>query len=142
MDTTLPDGSIRRVITGDGKSYVWYDTERSYYAAADVIGEDAEQGILTYEAVLDLPVERIAFADYRERDGLNCIYVETSPSSDGYLERYWIDIASGLLAAAEMEFDGTLVYRMSGAMFSSDAVANDVFVLPDGTVLYAVENAT
>ena len=138
MDTTLPGGSIRRVITGEGQSYVWYDNERSYYVAADVIGEDAEQGILTYEAVLDLPVERIALADYRELDGINCIYVETTQSDDGYLERYWIDVASGLLAAAEIAYDGTLVYRMNGTLPDNSTIAANAFTLPDGTVLYEI----
>ena len=56
----------------------------------------------------------------------------------GYRERYWISVDSGLLAAAETEKDGQVVY----AMPSRDVVSpldelQGIFTLPDGTVLHA-----
>lgn len=61
---------------------------------------------MTYEDILALPPERIAAADYRALEGVNCIYVETEPDEAGYVERYWVSVSSGLLAAAERECDG------------------------------------
>lgn len=141
-DTAIPGGSFRRVISGEGQSYVWYDNEHSHYVAADLIGEDAEQGILTYEDVLELPVERIAAADYRALGEFNCIYIETSPDEAGYVERYWVDVAGGLLTAAEKDCGGQLVYRMTSSMLQFVLGMENPFVLPDGTVLYEPAGGT
>ena len=98
--------------------------------------QDAEQGILTYEDILALPPERIAAADYRALEGVNCIYVETEPDDAGYVERYWVSVSSGLLAAAERECDDAVVYRMAALTVSYDGVDAEDFTLPNGTVLY------
>ena len=83
-----------------------------------------------------LPPERIAAADYRALKGVNCIYVETEPDEAGYVERYWVSVSSGLLAAAERECDGAVVYRMAALTVSYDGVDAEDFTLPNGTVLY------
>ena len=83
-----------------------------------------------------LPPERIAAADYRALEGVNCIYVETEPDDAGYVERYWVSVSSGLLAAAERECDGAVVYRMAALTVSYDGVDAEDFTLPNGTVLY------
>ena len=103
---------------------------------ASALTQDAEQGILTYEDILALPPERIAAADYRALEGVNCIYVETEPDEAGYVERYWVSVSSGLLAAAERECDGAVVYRMAALTVSYDGVDAEDFTLPNGTVLY------
>ena len=79
---------------------------------------------------------RIAAADYRALEGVNCIYVETEPDDAGYVERYWVSVSSGLLAAAERECDGAVVYRMAALTVSYDGVDAEDFTLPNGTVLY------
>ena len=98
--------------------------------------QDAEQGILTYEDILALPPERIAAADYRALEGVNCIYVETEPDDAGYVERYWVSVSNGLLCAAEKLQGEDVVYRMAGMSVDSGNVAEDAFTLPDGTVLH------
>ena len=75
-------------------------------------------------------------ADYRALEGVNCIYVETEPDEAGYVERYWVSVSSGLLAAAERECDGAVVYRMAALTVSYDGVDAEDFTLPNGTVLY------
>ena len=70
------------------------------------------------------------------REGVNCIYVETEPDEAGYVERYWVSVSSGLLAAAERECDGAVVYRMAALTVSYDGVDAEDFTLPNGTVLY------
>ena len=89
---------------------------------------------MTYEDILALPPERIAAADYRALEGVNCIYVETEPDDAGYVERYWVSVSSGLLAAAERECDGAVVYRMAALTVSYDGVDAEDFTLPNGTV--------
>ena len=131
-----PDGQTRHVITGDDAVYIWYGSSRKVYSGASALTQDAEQGILTYEDILALPPERIAAADYRALEGVNCIYVETEPDDAGYVERYWVSVSSGLLAAAERECDGAVVYRMAALTVSYDGVDAEDFTLPNGTVLY------
>ena len=126
----------RHVITGDDAVYIWYGSSRKVYSGASALTQDAEQGILTYEDILALPPERIAAADYRALEGVNCIYVETEPDEAGYVERYWVSVSSGLLAAAERECDGAVVYRMAALTVSYDGVDAEDFTLPNGTVLY------
>ena len=58
----------------------------------------------------------------------------------GYLYRYWISEANGLLVATETEKAGALVYRMeSGEVISPLSVGKQTFALPDGTVLHATD---
>ena len=128
--------AARHVITGDDAVYIWYGSSRKVYSGASALTQDAEQGILTYEDILALPPERIAAADYRALEGVNCIYVETEPDDAGYVERYWVSVSSGLLAAAERECDGAVVYRMAALTVSYDGVDAEDFTLPNGTVLY------
>ncbi len=95
LDVTETDGQTRHVITGDDAVYIWYGSSRKVYSGASALTQDAEQGILTYEDILALPPERIAAADYRALEGVNCIYVETEPDDAGYVERYWVSVSSG-----------------------------------------------
>ena len=136
LDVTETDGQTRHVITGDDAVYIWYGSSRKVYSGASALTQDAEQGILTYEDILALPPERIAAADYRALEGVNCIYVETEPDDAGYVERYWVSVSDGLLCAAEKLQGEDVVYRMAGMSVDSGNVAEDAFTLPDGTVLH------
>ena len=134
--SVITAAAARHVITGDDAVYIWYGSSRKVYSGASALTQDAEQGILTYEDILALPPERIAAADYRALEGVNCIYVETEPDDAGYVERYWVSVSSGLLAAAERECDDAVVYRMAALTVSYDGVDAEDFTLPNGTVLY------
>ena len=89
--------------------------------------------MLTYETVRDLPAEEIAAADYRMKDALYCIYVETAPDSGGYTSRYWVSVADGLLYAAEREWGGEVVYRFTASAPDADLPDETLFLLPDGS---------
>lgn len=97
---------------------------------------DEEQGIPTYEDILRLDKKRIAAADYRLLDTVDCIFVETAADDGGYIERYWVSVSDGLLCAAEKLQGEDVVYRMAGMSVDSGNVAEDAFTLPDGTVLH------
>ena len=55
----------------------------------------------------------IAAADYRSVSGVNCIYVETVQDPEGYSQRYWVSVETGLLVAAERLLEGETIYRMA-----------------------------
>lgn len=127
---------MRHTITGEGTAYVWYNSEESVYSApAGEITADNEQSIPTYEDILELPVEEITAADYRVASGLNCIYVETAETAEGYALRYWVSVDTGLLVAAEKLLDGSPVYRMGAPTVDQTTPDAAEFTLPDGTVL-------
>ena len=126
-DRSQSDGEI---------TYIWSGSERSVYSApAGDITPDDEQAIPTYETILDLPVEDIAAADYRSVSDVNCIYVETVQDPEGYTQRYWVSVETGLLVASERLLEGETIYRMASLTADLSTPSTDRFILPDGTVL-------
>ena len=134
-DRLLPDNRTRHTITNGETTWIWYDdSEEMYVAPSGSISADNEQGIPTYEDILDLPAEQIAQADYRTiAEDLSCIYVETAPDSAGYSLRYWVSVETGLLVAAEKLVDGETAYRMSSLNVDLTAPEREDFQLPDGS---------
>lgn len=135
---TLPGGTVRHSIVGDDQFWLWYEgNSRVLTGAAEENSADLEgQRIPTYEDVLKLKQSDIADAGYEDKEGVSCIFVETVPDSQGYVERYWISTDSGLLSCAETRLEGQLIYRMSAFSVDRPVPENASFVLPDGTVLH------
>lgn len=134
VDLAENDGEARHVITGGGKSWIWYGADERVFTGAAAISADEEQGIPTYEDVLRLNTAFIAAADYRVMSGVNCIYVETVPLASPYAEHWWVSVDSGLLIAAERYEGETLVYRMTALEADIGGVDEQSFRLPDGTL--------
>lgn len=136
--TVLDSGLTEHAIVGDDRLWLWYEgDERVYQGPASEKTADLSQRLPTYEDVLALDKASITAAGYVERDGQPCVYVEAKTPELGYVERYWISETSGLLAAAEMEQDGELIYAMTSQQVVSPLEQTDsVFTLPDGTVLH------
>ncbi len=141
LDTQLPDGGVRHTLLvedpeGGGAAGIWYDDETDWRALRSS-GLTADQAgrMLSYETVQDLPVERIASADYRDQDGTGCVYVETAADAAGYVERYWVSVESGLLHMAERLWDGEVVYRFTAGAPEIGAQDDSLFLLPDGGTL-------
>lgn len=135
-DTTESSGRVRHTITDGETTYIWYDADRTYYAgSAGDISPDQEQSIPTYEDILALDTDQIAQADYRAFLEEDCIYVETAEDSQGYVLRYWVSVASGLLIGAEKLCSGETVYRMGAQPVADTQPTAADFTLPDGTVL-------
>ena len=134
IDTTLADGSISHtLLTGDHIA-VWYDDDQTWITLrADQYSADALLRIPTYETVLDLSADSIAHAEYCQKDGVYCIYVQTTPDAEGYAESYWISVRSGLLFFAERTCNGELIYRFSATEPGVDAPTETLFLLPDGS---------
>ncbi|MGN8968328.1 hypothetical protein [Intestinimonas sp. HCP28S3_D6] len=124
--------------SGEGTLYRWYagSTEVKSWPVGES-GADLAQHIPTYEDVLELDQESIVDANYVTRDGVPCIYVETSVDELGYLERYWVSTGNGLLIASETVKDDVVIMRMRSTDAEVlQAAEKDRFTLPDGTVLY------
>ena len=137
-DRVFPDGQVRRTLTDGETTYIWYnDSPEVLKLPAGAFTADQELSIPTYERVLELPMETIAAADFRDLSGLRCIYVETVEDAYGLSLRYWVSVDSGLLVAAEKLEDGETVYLMSAIELDSSQPPADLLLLPDGTDLAA-----
>ena len=129
---------MRHTLVSGERVGVWYDSEKSWtllHSAGQPAASDAMGRMLTYETVLELPAEEIAAADYRERDGVYCIYVEVLPDSEGYISRYWVSVSDGLLYAAERILGEKLVYRFTAGQLNTETPEEELFLLPDGSTL-------
>ncbi len=136
VDTEHSGGELSHTITDGESLWLWYGSGTQYFKSAAPFSADEEQGIPTYEDILHMDVSHIALADYRVLETVDCIFVETFADEDGYLERYWVSVSDGLLCAAEKLNGDEVVYRMAGLTVNTGELAEDVFVLPDGTVLH------
>lgn len=136
IDVTDANEETRHIINGDGKSWIWYGGGEQVFSTAAALSADEEQSIPTYEDILLADKSSIAVADYRELDGVNCIYVETAPDGDGYVDRWWVSVSSGLLVAAERVNGETVVYRMAGMSVETGVAIGQSFQLPNGDILY------
>lgn len=125
-------------IVGEGRLYRWYGSNHAHksWPVDDEHAPDLAQHIPTYMDVLDLEPERIVEANYVERDGTPCVYVETSVDELGYLERFWISTDTGLLVAADTVKGDNVVLRMKSSAVNALGLEEMDFTLPDGTVLH------
>ncbi len=141
LDTALPDGAVRHTLVEAGEppaAGVWYDEETDWVRLPALSAGQAGR-MPAYETVRDLPPEDIALADYREAFGGWCVYVETRDGEDGYRDRYWVSVDSGLLVAAERLWQDEVVYRFSAGEPSISPQEESLFLLPDGSALQNVE---
>jgi hypothetical protein len=130
LDATLPSGQVRHTIRTEEETYVWYGSDRTVYTAQNGdISADDEQLIPTYEDLLQIPAEQIVEAGYETHLEQDCIYAATAANEQGYSERYWVAVDSGLLIAAEREQNGEVVYRMESSDLSLGAPDDSAFVV-------------
>lgn len=134
VDTTLADSTVRHILMNEETAAVWYDEETEWRVLkTGELSTDAIQRMPTYETVLLLSVAEIAQAEYCEKEGVRCLYVQTRQHEDGYTERYWVSVSSGLLFAAERLWEETLIYRFAAVEPEGEAPHEERFLLPDGT---------
>lgn len=130
-------GETQHRLVGDGKLFFWYGGDRTWKEKSVQEGAyDLAQRIPTYEDVLDLDRSAITDAGYQQKNGKDCIYVEVRDQDLGYLDRYWVETATGLLCAAETLSDGVTVYTMAETALRTPLEGGVTFELPDGTVLH------
>ena len=131
------NGITQHRLVGDGKLHLWYGGDSTWKEVpSDEDSYDLAQRIPTYEDVLKLNKTLITDAGYEEKNGKDCIFAEVRDTDLGYLDRYWIETATGLLCAAETLADGVTVYTMTEESLRTPLEAGVTFQLPDGTVLH------
>lgn len=136
MDTNLPGGQVRHMVRAREKTYLWYNGERRYSTLqTGAFSEDDELWIPTYEDLLEEDSDRIAGAGYEPCLEVDCIYAATAEDEDGYSQRYWVAVDSGLLIAAERLQNGQTVYRMESPEVTVGEPEASFFMLPDGQSL-------
>ena len=134
VDVAQRDGSIRRTVTDGENTYIWYDDASYTVYASGSISADQELRVPTYEDLVEMPTESIVAATYQELKGLYCIYAEVN-LGEGYLGRYWVDVETGLLIAAQRLHEGEPVYQMTVQSLDTATPDSQLFRLPDGTEL-------
>ena len=103
-------GVTQHRLVGDGKLCLWYGGDKAWKEVpADEDSFDLAQRIPTYEDVLALDRTAITDAGYQVKNGKDCVFVEVRDADLGYLDRYWVETATGLLCAAETLADGVTV---------------------------------
>ena len=131
------NGVTQHRLVGDGKLHLWYGGDKTWKEVPASEGSyDLAQRIPTYEDVLELDRSLIADAGYERKNDRDCIFVEVQDADLGYLDRYWIETATGLLCAAETLADGVTVYTMTEDILRTPLEGGVEFSLPDGTVLH------
>lgn len=137
LATPMPAVGMQYTIVGEDTLYRWYGNDRAVTSwPAQDNDPDLAQRIPTYQDVLDLDSDQIVDADYVERDGLACIYVETWVPELAYSERFWVSVDNGLLIAAETWQEEDLLLQMTSSSVNALALDAMDFALPDGTVLH------
>lgn len=134
------DRKVRSVLTDGETAWIWYDTDLQTLSVT-------LDGSVTAEDLLGLPgfdylpaLEELAVleADYLVLDdpATQCIFVSARNGADE-TDRWWINLANGLLYRADAQSGSQLVYQVSQTGFAALAEGDERFagrfVLPDGT---------
>lgn len=139
VQAALNSGRTQNTLLDGERLYLWYDQEQSCLTFDAPEGaSDLVQRFPTYEDILELDAASITDAGYTLRDGWTCIYAAVADRELGYVTRYWVDIDSGLLVAAETTKGDQVVYTMSSSALQTPCPAAAAFRLPDGTQLHQV----
>lgn len=134
--TVSPNGVARYTLVGEGTCYWWYGGSTRWASApAEEGSSDLEgAGIPAYEDVLELDSQYITQADYRQYNGMSCIYVQWE-QGEGRQE-YYISVEPGslglLVGAARYEGEETVLSMTASATQINPATLPS-FQLPDGT---------
>ncbi len=144
----VTDGGTVRSCLSDGKTaYLWYQDDNivTSFALGSTLTLDDLMGVPTYEDVLKSEpgaVTDAGFVSLADLDGRNCIYVQVA-SDGGYVDSYWVDVATGLLCRADTVSGEMLIYQLretlSETLLASDELFSAAFVLPDGTAPFSLE---
>ena len=110
--------------------YIWSDSISGVYAEPYSGGADAWMRSITYEDVLDVPVENILSAGYQQYSGIDCIHCRYTDPETGYINVIYVAVGSGLLMGAET-YDGSLIYRMDATTFELGSPDESLFETPE-----------
>ena len=143
----ITDDTGTKSVLSDGKTaYVWYSDEETAaeFSLGGSLTADSLTGIPTYETILTAAPDAIAQAGFvrlDEQGGRSCIFAQLE--SDGYVDRYWVDVSTGLLCRATTSRSQTLIYQLREqqceTLLATDEAFSAAFTLPDGTQPFSSE---
>ena len=129
-------GVEKRIIVTPDTEYIWFRGDRVPFmrnvnsSTNDYRAADEYQMLLTFEDILSLNSEDIIDAGY---DGEDSIYAVYRSQLLGHTRTYYISLSLRLIvAAAEHDASGSLIYRMTAFEIHVGEVDPTAFVLPDG----------
>lgn len=147
---TTGGGQTRHILTDGVTAYLWYRDETWRVESVTLpegVSPDDLAGILTYESIADIPAGEIRAAEYvllSEQNGAPCLYVEAK-GTDGTANRFWVDLATGLLCLADCSMDGSEIYRLEqtglSLLESTDEELLRQMLLPNGTDPFTTASA-
>lgn len=141
----IRSGTQTKSLLSDGETvWIWYDTDLQPICLtleATVTLEDL-LGLPSFDFLESLRNAEIVDASYELlEEEQRCVYVCTQ--NDIQVNRYWIDLDSGLLCRSDVLEDSTLVYEVNQTDFDRLAPGDQAFTgrfcLPDGTEPFTVE---
>ena len=140
------DAGTKSILTDGQTAYVWYAGEETaaQFSLGESLTADSLTGIPTYEAILTADADAIVQAGFvrlDEKGGRSCIFAQLE--ADGYVDRYWIDVSTGLLCRATTSRSQTLIYQLREqqceTLLATDEAFATAFCLPDGTSPFSSE---
>ena len=140
------DSGTKSVLTDGKTAYVWYSDEETTaeFSLGESLTADSLTGIPTYETILTAEPNSIAQAGFvrlDEQGGCSCIFAQLE--SDGYVDRYWVDVTTGLLCRATTSCSQTLIYQLREqqceTLLATDNTFEAAFTLPDSTKPFTPE---
>lgn len=147
---TSADGQTRHILTDGVTAYLWYRDETWRVESVTLpegVSPDDLAGILTYESIVTIPAGELRAAEYvllAEQNGAPCLYVEAK-GAEKTSDRFWVDLATGLLCLADCSVDGSVVYRLEqtglAVLESTDESLLRQMLLPNGTDPFTTASA-
>ncbi len=126
--------AAQQTILTDDWVYLWGNgTAYSRYARQES-DADLYSRIPSYEDLIAMDASQILVGELREQDGTLCLYAETQDLVTNEIEQWYILVENGLLLQATGTVDGVNTYTCYMTALTLEEVAEELFVLPDGTL--------
>ncbi len=113
-------------------AYFWGEDGNFFKGSKGDFTADDLSRVPTYEDIVTKSAEQILAAQIVDRQGEQCIFVQTSDPLTGYVENWYISVKTGLLLYTQSVDANQIVFESEMTAFSADAPAPDVFLLPNG----------
>ena len=133
---TLTGGVTKNTILSGQDVYIWGEDSQSFYkGAAGDFTSDELAAIPTYENLLALTSEQVTGGGVVEYEGETCLFAECENSAAATVDRYTINVRTGLLVAYDSYQDGQQVVGITVVPDVDSEVTDDWFTLPSGALV-------
>lgn len=132
MEISRPDSErVTHVLLKHNDKQLWHSDLNGVFEGSVNDGDaDSYQAVLSYERILDLPVEDILEAGHRAFMDEMCIFVRYAAGELGYENVCYVSLTSGLVIGEESYDDGKLVIRVTSTLPDLGEIDDSVFASP------------